>query len=61
MVVPAMSCIDIEAAMVAAVRKTRFDHSVLVAAGLSHPPEVTVADPIRAGSMVRTTPIQTVS
>ena len=50
--VPAVSCIDIEAAMVAAVRKAGFDHRVLIAAGLSHPAQVTVADPIRASSMM---------
>ena len=52
---------DVVAAVSAAVGETGLDHGVLKAAGLPHPAQVTVADSFRAGAMMRTAPVQTVT
>ena len=52
---------DVVAAVSAAVWETGLDHGVLRAAGLPHPTKITVADSSRAGSMMGTTSVQTIS
>lgn len=52
---------DVVAAVSAAVGDTGLDHGVLKAAGLPHPAEVTVADSLRAGAVMRAASVQTVA
>ena len=56
-----MSRTDIVAAVSTAVRETGLDHRVLIAAGLPHPAQVTVADTLRARAMMRAAAVQTVT
>ena len=52
---------DVVAAVSAAVGETGLDHRVLIATGLPHPAQVTVADSLRAGAVMRAAPVQTVA
>ncbi len=56
-----MSRTDIVAAVSTAVWETGLDHRVLIAAGLPHPAQVTVADTLRARAMMRAAAVQTVT
>ena len=56
-----MSRTDIVAAVSTAVGETGLDHRVLIATGLPHPAQVTVADTLRARAMMRAAAVQTVT
>ena len=56
-----MSRTDIVAAVSTAVWETGLDHRVLIATGLPHPAQVTVADALRARAMMRAAAVQTVT
>lgn len=56
-----MSRTDIVATVSTAVGETGLDHRVLIATGLPHPAQVTVADTLRARAMMRAAAVQTVT